>query len=139
MLPVGFFHFESPDIRLIFLDIIPFRKRNSIKSVCNIEHGRTDILQQKVRFQRLFIQVIFLFTELLGIIPPVPWLQLEFGTFLIDHSLQFSRLFLCNWERRCPDLIQESIHGRRVLSHIFFQDIIGMGRITQQVGPFQTK
>ena len=136
---VGFGHLEYLHFRIIYRHVVHLLKLDAIQFGSQIKGTLAYVVQFEVGLQFLLVQVVLLGTQFLGVVPPVPGLQLLARQVLLQHLLQFGSLALSSLQRGRPYRCQELIHGLRVLSHAVGQDIVGGAVVAKQFGFLDTQ
>ena len=113
---VGFGHLKHLYLRVIHRHVVHFLKIDTIQCMRQIKGAFAYIVQFEIGLQLLFVEVIFLCTQFLGIVPPVPRLKFLARQVFVHHLSRF--------ERRSPNRLQELIHRLVIFGHTVSQDII---------------
>ena len=75
---IGVEDLEDPYIRLINGDVVPLFERESIKLVGGVENTVLQhVIEFKIRLYLSLVEIVSSFANLLGVIVPVPRLELE--------------------------------------------------------------
>ena len=115
-------------IFIISRHTIQFLHVHSIERLGSNKDSVYHILQLEVRLDEVFVEVIFQFAHLLGIVPPIPRFNLatcwQFACcdVLVHHFLHVVHLFLCFTNSSYHDAVEEGINCCRVVSHLWFED-----------------
>ena len=126
-------HFEYLYLRVIYWHILQLLKFDTKQLGCQIKRTLAHIAELEVRFQLLLVQSIFLHTQFLCIIPPIPWLKFLAWEIFVEKFLQFRCLALSSLQTWFPYALEESIHGLSIMCHTVCQDIISRIIITEEL------
>ena len=83
-----------------------------------------------------FIEIELGGAHFLGVETPIPRLDLDVDAFTCGHRLQFRKLGLCAGDARRPHPFQQLADVGRCLRHCFFERVVGVSSVAQQVGDF---
>ena len=76
---IRFRHLEYLNFGIINRHVVHLLKIDAVELVSQVKRTLTNIVQFEIRFQFLFVQVVFLGTQFFCVEPPIPWLQFLTG------------------------------------------------------------
>ena len=134
---VGIRHLVGGDyILVVCRHVIQFLHVDAIQSVCCNEDTLHHILQLEIRLHHVLVQVVLVLPDLLGIVPPVPWLYLRAGRklalcyVLVHLSLHVGYLQACSLHSLLHDAGEEGIHRLGILRHLVLKKVLGRIGVT---------
>ena len=87
----GVGHFERAYVRVPDRDILALLKIQSEQAVCRRERRRDHVVEGQIGLELGVIEIAAHFAQLLGVVAPVPWRELEVAAFGADQLLQTRR------------------------------------------------
>ncbi len=120
-------------------DAFEFCQRDAVELVGNDKSAFAYVFQLEVGLYIFFFEVVFLFTQFLGVVPPVPCFQLFSFAFFVHQLLQFGCFGFCLGECIVPQVVEEFHHGGGVLCHCIVQYKVGVAVKTQQLCLFKSQ
>ena len=124
----GVGHFESAHVRVPDRDILALLKTQSEQAVCRRERRRDHVVEGQIGLELGVIEIAAHFAQLLGVVAPVPWRELEVAAFVADQLLQGVAIRKRALARRAPDLFQKLPHRGWRLGHRVVEPIVGKRR-----------
>src|SRR5262245_6219334 len=103
--------FEGARAGMIECKILALAGANSEEPLSYVEGRRDDVFELQVGFDQALVDVKFGFTDLLGVVTPIPRCQLKIATRCGDGLLQGIALFKGASTRRLPYLHKQAAHG----------------------------
>ena len=119
------------DFGVIRRHVLQFLHIHAIKRIGSDEDAFHHVLELEVGLGELFVEVVFLLTHLLGIVPPVPLLYLAAGRklarcdVLVHQLLHVIDLLFGSVHGSLHDVGEEGIDCLRVVRHLRFEDVGG--------------
>ena len=123
----------GPNLGVVGGNALDLGELDSIELVGNVKGAVDDIVDHEVLPHLLLVDVVPRPADLLGVVAPVPRLELEVEAVGGDGLLQSFGLVTSDTERWVPEIFQELIDRFRVLGHPPFEYAIGMGVVTQEL------
>ncbi|KAF5039535.1 hypothetical protein DSECCO2_542880 [anaerobic digester metagenome] len=139
VLVVGIEYFIYGNIFVINRHVLELFERNAIQFVAQREYTFANIIETEIRTKHFFIQVIFFLADFLGIEPPVPRLQFEVPTFLINHFLHVGCFGFSNRKCSVPYRLQKIVCFFRRFGHVTVKNKRSVVEISQQFGALKTQ
>ena len=133
--PSSLLHFVDLDFGMVDRQAFQLVEAQAVQFFTKDEDPLFHVLQGEIGAQQRVVEGVFFLAQFFGVMPPVPRGQLEAAFFAVDDRLHFSRFISGPFQRRCPQLLQEGHDRGRVLGHVFLQDEMGVGGVTEQLGP----
>ena len=127
-------HFECPHIGMINRNVRIFVKGQPIEFTRQQECTVLYVLKPEIRLQLLLVERIPGALEPLLPIAVVPRHQLVSCPRAAGKVNHFAHVTACRDDRPFEQFIEKLPHALRSPGHPFFQYIIGIGRIAQQIG-----
>ena len=97
------------------------------------------VVEFKIGFEFLLVEVVFLSTQFFCIVPPIPRLQFFARQIFVHHFLQFGSFAFSSFERGCPYRLQELVYCLVIFGHTIRQDIVRRIVIAEHLGPLDTQ
>ena len=136
---IRFGHFEYLHFGIIHRHILQLLKLHTVQLGSHTKSTFAYIVEFEIRLDFFLIEGIFGLAQFLCIEPPIPGLQFFSGQVFVQKSLQFSGFAFGCFERRCPNGLQESVHGLMVLGHAVSEDIVGGVVVAEEFGFLDTQ
>ena len=89
MTSVFFEDLEDPHVLMVLGNVFSFHELEAVELTGNVKGSLENVFEFEVRTEGLFIQVILGLADLLGVIPPVPGLELEARVILLPEGFPF--------------------------------------------------
>ena len=134
MASVSLLAFVELNIREVFGRPGNLGKGDPVKFPCNIKDAFPDVIQLKIGFQCLLIQIKFFLHDLVAVIPPVPTFKLKILTLFPDQRLHIVGLPARHFKGGGPNLIKQVVNIFGLFRHAVIQSIGGIRIETQQRG-----
>ena len=119
---------------MVLGNVFPFHELEAVELTGNVKGSLENVFEFEVRTEGLFIQVILGLADLLGVIPPVPGLELEARVVLLPEGFPFGGFLQSLATSGFPDLAEEGVDLIGVLGHVLGQGVVGEGGEAQDVG-----
>ena len=129
---VGVGHLERLHLRMVDGDIRALGEGDPVEPVGDREGAVAHPFEREVGAQRVLVEGELRLPHLLGVVEPVPRLELEVVAVGGDRRLQRRRLAGRDLPGGAPELPEEIVDPRRVLRHVLVEDEVGPGREAEQ-------
>ena len=97
-------HFKDAHIGLIDRNVVAFLEGHAVELVRGVEHAVLEhIVEFEIGFDLVFVEIVFRLANLLGVVLPVPWLQIEMLAVACRSSAWITSGFAPLFRRRGRD------------------------------------
>ena len=105
------------------------------EAVCKVEDTLAGVIEREVATDNLLVERVLLLTHLLGIIPPVPRLELCIlgWKILLEHLLHLGKLLLCLLDSWLPHLAKQSVYCLWSARHLVRGYIVSIRFISEHI------
>ena len=86
---VSFENLEDPHVLMVLGNVFSFHELEAVELTGNVKGSLENVFEFEVRTEGLFVQVVLGLADLLGVIPPVPGLELEARVILLPEGFPF--------------------------------------------------
>ena len=129
---------DLPDahIRVIDRQVLAGRELQAPELVGDEELRLQHLVELEVGLELVLVEIEARLADLLGVVAPVPALQLEPAALGVDQRLHVGAFLEGALARRLPDALDQVARRRRRLRHAVGEHEVRMGREAEQLGAF---
>ena len=132
-------HLEAAGFRVVERQVGALGEGEAIELASHPEGTLQHAVEGEVGAHDGIVERVFLGAQLLGIVAPIPRLQLGARLVLLQHALVLVALLLGHLQGRYPDVHQALVHVVRRLGQRVVQHVVGVGLEAQDVGTLEAQ